>query len=119
MNHIELGKRGEEVAVNHLCTKGYEVVERNYKWKNSEVDIICKKNNLLIVVEVKTRNSLALGEPYLSVTRSKQRQIIKVTNEFIQSNNVSLDVQFDVISIILNQHQMQIEHIENAFYPIA
>ncbi len=119
MNHIELGQKGEEVAVNHLLTKGYEVVERNYKWKNSEVDIICKKENRLIIVEVKTRNSIALGEPYLSVTRSKQRQIIKVANHFIVSNNVHEDAQFDVVSILLNQHQLKIEHIENAFYPIA
>jgi putative endonuclease len=119
MNHIELGQKGEEIAVNHLCTKGFEVLERNYKWKNAEVDIICKKNNLLVVVEVKTRNSIALGEPYLSVTRSKQRQIIKVTNRFIELNDVQEEIQFDVVSIILNQHQTKIEHIENAFYPIA
>jgi len=119
MNHIELGQRGEEIAVNYLVNKGFDIIERNYKWKNSEVDIICKKNNLLIVVEVKTRNSIALGEPYLSVTRSKQKQIIKVTNRFIELNDVQEEVQFDVISIILNQHQTKIEHIENAFYPIA
>lgn len=119
MNHIELGKEGEEVAVNLLINKGFDVIERNYKWKNAEVDIICKKNGLLIVVEVKTRNSIALGEPYLSVTRSKQRQIIKVTNHYIEQNNVQEEIQFDVISIILNQHQTKIEHIENAFYPIA
>lgn len=119
MNHIELGQKGEEIAVNHLYTKGYEVIERNYKWKNAEVDIICKKADLLIVVEVKTRNSIALGEPYLSVTRTKQRQIIKVTNQYIQTNDVQDEVQFDVVSIILNQHQLLIEHIENAFYPIS
>lgn len=119
MNHIELGQAGEDVAVNYLCTKGYEVIERNYKWKNSEVDIICKKGRCVIVVEVKTRNSTALGEPYISVTRSKQRQIIKVTNHYIIENNIEEDIQFDVVSIILNQHQTKIEHIENAFYPIA
>lgn len=119
MNHLELGQKGEEVAVNHLCAKGYVIIERNYKWMSSEVDIICKKDNVLVVVEVKTRNSLALGEPYAAVTRSKQRQIVKVTNQFILLNDVREDVQFDVVSIILNQHQLQIEHIENAFYPIA
>lgn len=119
MNHIELGQKGEELALNHLFTKGYELIEKNYKWKNAEVDIICKKNNILVIVEVKTRNSIALGEPYLSVTRGKQRQIIKVTNQFIQQHNVQEEIQFDVISIILNQHQTKIEHIENAFYPIA
>lgn len=119
MNHIQLGQKGELIAVNHLVNKGFDIVERNYKWKNSEIDIICKKDNLLIVVEVKTRNSIVLGEPYLSVTRSKQRQIIKVTNRFIEQNNVQEEVQFDVVSIILNQYQTKIEHIENAFYPIA
>lgn len=119
MNHIELGQNGEQIAVNHLVNKGFEIIERNYKWKNAEIDIICKKNNLLIVVEVKTRNSIALGEPYLSVTRSKQKQIIKVTNRYIELNNVQEEIQFDVVSIILNQHQTKIEHIENAFYPIA
>lgn len=119
MNHIELGQEGERIAVNHLVNKGFDIVDRNYKWKNSEVDIICKKDNVLIVVEVKTRNSIALGEPYLSVTRSKQRQIIKVTNHYIEQKNVQEEIQFDVISIILNQHQTKIEHIENAFYPIA
>lgn len=119
MNHIELGQAGEEIAVNHLVNKGFDIVERNYKWKNSEIDVICKKAGLFIVVEVKTRNSIALGEPYLSVTRSKQKQIIKVANRFIELNNVQEDIQFDVISIILNRHQIKIEHIENAFYPIA
>lgn len=119
MNHIELGQKGEQLAVNHLVSNGFEVIERNYKWKNAEVDVICKKNDLLIVVEVKTRNSTVLGEPYSAVTRSKQKQIIKVTNRFIELNNVQNDVQFDVISIVLNQHRTKIEHIENAFYPIT
>jgi putative endonuclease len=119
MNHLELGQAGEDIAANHLATKDYEIVARNYKWKQGEIDIICKQNGFLIIVEVKTRNSMALGKPYNSVNISKQRQLIKVTNAYIQENNTQEEVRFDVVSIVLNSKGMQLEHIENAFYPLV
>ena len=117
MQHIELGKLGEDLAVRHLQSNHYKILDRNYTWKKSEVDVICQKDDQLIVVEVKTRNTGAFGEPYEAVSRSKQRQIIKVTNEYIREHDLDLDVRFDVISIINNQYRTSIEHIENAFYP--
>ncbi len=119
MNHIELGQKGEEIALNHLLTKGHQLVERNFKFKKSEIDIVTKNQGLLVVTEVKTRNSTALGAPHLSITRSKQRQIIKVANYFVQTNDVKEEVRFDVISIILNNKEMHLEHIEDAFYPLV
>ena len=117
MNHIELGEKGEQIATEHLLTKGYEILDRNYKFKKGEIDIVCKKNNQLIVVEVKTKHTAIIGEPYLAVTRSKQRQIIKVANKYIEEKHIDLDVRLDVISIVLNQYGMRLEHIEDAFYP--
>lgn len=119
MQHIELGQLGENLAVDHLITKNFEILDRNYRWKKSEIDIICKQNNLLIVVEVKTRQTAAYGQPYDAVTRSKQKQIIKVTNQYIEENDIDLEVRFDVISIVQNQHRTGIEHIEGAFYPLV
>ena len=118
MNHIELGKKGETIAANLLISKEYQILDRNYYWKNSEVDIICVKNEMLIIVEVKTRRTSAFGQPYKSVNRNKQRQIIKVTNEYIKLNDIKMEVRFDVISIVLNKGFMNLEHIENAFYPL-
>ena len=118
MQHIELGQLGEDLASNHLAAKKFEILDRNYRWKKSEIDIICQKNNLLIVVEVKTRQTAVYGQPYEAVTRSKQKQIIKVTNQYIQENDIDLEVRFDVISIVQNQHRTAIEHIEGAFYPL-
>lgn len=118
MNHIELGIAGENLAVNHLAAKGYEILDRNYRWKHSEIDIVCRRGDTLVVVEVKTRNSTRFGEPYLSVTLRKQRQVIKVANQYIQAKNMNEEVRFDVVSIILNSKKVDIEHIENAFYPI-
>jgi putative endonuclease len=118
MNHIELGKKGETIAVNHLISNDYHILDRNYRWKNSELDIICVKDDMLIIVEVKTRSTSVFGEPYLSVNRSKQRQLIKVTNKYIELNGINMEVRFDVISIVLNKRSMDLEHIENAFYPL-
>ena len=118
MNHIELGIAGEDLAVNHLSAEGYEIVDRNYKWKHSEIDIVCRKDDKLVVVEVKTRNSNGLGKPYQSVTLAKQRQVIKVANHYVQDKEVDEEVRFDIVSIILNRNRVELEHIENAFYPL-
>jgi putative endonuclease len=119
MQHIELGQLGENLATDLLIQKKFEILDRNYRWKKSEIDIVCTKNNLLIVVEVKTRQTGAYGQPYESVTRSKQRQIIKVANQYILDKHLDIEVRFDVISIIQNQHRTSIEHIEGAFYPLV
>lgn len=119
MNHIELGQKGEELAVELLTNKDYKIMERNYRFGHSELDIIGLKDDTLVIVEVKTRNSSALGDPSNAVTRNKQRQIIKVANAYIQKNAINKDVRFDVVAIIHNQNYTKIDHIENAFYPIV
>tara|TARA_R110002072_G_scaffold251518_5_gene410424 strand:- start:21992 stop:22345 length:354 start_codon:yes stop_codon:yes gene_type:complete len=117
MNHIELGQKGEDLAVEHLIKNGYSVLKRNFRFKNAEIDIVCEKNKQLIIVEVKTRTTAIIGEPYLAVTRNKQKQIIKVANKYIEDNMISLDVRLDVVSIVLNQYGLKLEHIEDAFHP--
>ncbi|MDG1147201.1 MAG: YraN family protein [Crocinitomicaceae bacterium] len=118
MNHIELGQKGEEIAVTYLVSKGYIIKARNFRWNRGEVDLICESQNRLKIVEVKTRTSNYLGEPYLAVNRSKQRQIIRVANYYIQENKIDKEVEFDVVSIVLNATKTKVEHIENAFYPM-
>ena len=117
MHHLELGQLGENLAVEYLESKAYKILDRTYKWMRHEIDIVCSKANELVVVEVKTRHTSSFGAPYQAVTRSKQRQIIKVANEYIVKNKIDMDVRFDVLSIVKNQWQTSIEHIENAFYP--
>tara|TARA_B110000879_G_scaffold29095_1_gene39759 strand:- start:97 stop:456 length:360 start_codon:yes stop_codon:yes gene_type:complete len=119
MQHIELGQLGEDLAAQYLTLKNFEILERNYKWGKAEIDLVCKDDNLLVVVEVKTRQTDVYGQPFEAVTKSKQRQIIKVTNRYIQENDVELEVRFDVVSIVKNQYQTKIDHIESAFYPLG
>jgi len=117
MNHIELGQKGENLAVDHLIVEKYNILHRNYKFKKGEIDIVCEKSNQLVIVEVKTRHTAIIGEPYEAVTKNKQRQIIKVANKYIEEYSINLDVRLDIISIVLNQYGVRIEHIEDAFYP--
>lgn len=106
------------MAANYLLKKGYEILKRNYRFKKSELDIIAKKDGKLIVVEVKTRNSDYLAGPEITVTKKKQKSIVKAANYFIAQNELDLETQFDIISIILNDREQTIEHLEDAFYPL-
>lgn len=115
MKHNELGRHGEKLARQFLEEQGYLVLVENYRSNRLELDLVCEYDNKLIVVEVKTRNSNALGEPWQAVTRAKQRQIIRAANFYIQEFDIHLETRFDVISIIHNTKETLIEHLINAF----
>ena len=116
MNHNELGKWGEQFAAEYLEKNNYEIIERNWFFDKAEIDIIARKDNELIIVEVKTRNSDFFGDPQDFVTPSKIKLLVKAANEFIISNDLELEVRFDIIAILKNKTQEQLEHFENAFY---
>ncbi|MCO5261060.1 MAG: YraN family protein [Crocinitomicaceae bacterium] len=118
MTHIELGQHGEQMATDYLRNDGYQILERNYRYKKLEIDIIATKGEQLIICEVKTRVTAQIGEPYKAVTLNKQRQLIKAADYFIKSKNLFIDVRFDIISIVHNSIRSKIEHIPDAFYPI-
>lgn len=115
MNNAELGILGEKIAINHIMNLGYEIIEKNYRFKKNEIDIIAQYGSQLIIIEVKTRHSSEIGEPWMAVNRSKQKAIIQVANQYIQSKQINLDTRFDIISIVHNNLGTKIEHIEDAF----
>ena len=115
--HNDLGKLGEEIAVNYLIGKGYEILERNWHNVHKEVDIIAKDGGELVIVEVKTRQTNAYGEPDIAVTRQKQRMLIAAANAYLFRNGLDLETRFDIISIVFNNGEPVIDHIEDAFLP--
>lgn len=119
MKHLELGKEGEDLAVQELIEKNHTILERNFRFGKMELDIISSFGDFIVITEVKTRNSDALGAPYLSVGIKKQRNIIRVANHYIQSRSIDKEVRFDVISIVMNTKNRVVEHIEGAFRPFA
>lgn len=113
----ELGKKGEEFAVHFLASKGFKILEKNWRFLKDEVDIIAQDKDILVVVEVKTRSSAYFGEPFTAVTHKKQSFLIRAANAYIEKNNVNLECRFDIISIVFAEKKHQIEHISDAFYP--
>ncbi len=105
------GKAGEDKACSFLKKKKYKIIERNYRCPYGEIDIIAEYKNILIIVEVKYRNSNTFGLGYQAVDYNKQQKIIRTTNYYINEKNINPLVQFDIISI----DKDTITHIENAF----
>jgi putative endonuclease len=116
-NSKELGKRGEEIAINFLVQNGYKIRHRNWHFGHKELDIVATHNNMLVVVEVKTRWTNYWEEPKESVRRKKQRFIIEAAEAYVLHYDINLDVQFDIISIVLQEEKHELEHIEDAFQP--
>lgn|SRR5690606_10572151 len=114
--HNDLGKIGEQLAVDYLEAKGYEIVTRNYVFQKAEIDIIAKHDNMMICVEVKTRNSDYFGDPQDFVTKSKIKLLVKAMDAFIIENEIPLETRFDIIAVLKNKTTQELTHYENAFY---
>jgi putative endonuclease len=112
-----LGAQGEALAVTFLCGLRYQLIERNFRCKGGEVDIIAKDGRTLVFIEVKTRNSEGYGPPQLAVTPFKQRQISKAALTWLaRTRQEDVSARFDVIAIMLSSSDApRIEHITNAF----
>ncbi|WP_445722199.1 YraN family protein [Flavobacterium sp.] len=114
--HNDLGRIGEEKAVEFLLEKGYDILETNWVFDKAEIDIIAQKDNFLAVVEVKTRSSLDFGLPQDFVKPKKIQLLLKAVNEYVISNDLDVEVRFDIIAIHNKTNKFNIEHIEAAFY---
>lgn len=114
-NH-EFGKQGEDKAAKLLESKGFEILERNKQVGGHEVDIIARKGNLLVIAEVKTRSYATLGEPEEFVSKKQRQNLVKAANAYVVNNKMDVEVRFDIISIVKNQYQSRVHHIEDAFY---
>lgn len=116
--HNELGKLGEELAVDFLKENGYDILETNWTFQKAEVDIIAQKENILAVVEVKTRSSLDFGSPEDFVKPKKIKLLVKAINEYVISNDFYVEVRFDIIAINVKEKgkNFEIVHLVDAFY---
>ena len=114
--HNELGKKGEQLAVDFLIENSYDIVERNYRFDKAEVDIIAQKDDILAIVEVKTRSSLDFGNPQDFVKPKQIKNLVKAVDEYVTENDLDVEVRFDIIAIVKENKDYKIEHLENAFY---
>ncbi|MCB0382935.1 MAG: YraN family protein [Psychroserpens sp.] len=115
-NHNALGKKGEDLAVDFLLKQGYSILERNYTFQKAEVDIIAKKEEVLAIIEVKTRSSNVFGNPQDFLKPKQIQRIVKAVDHYVSSNQLDVEVRFDIIAIVKNGIQFDIQHLENAYY---
>lgn len=114
--HNELGKKGEQLAVDFLIENGYVIKERNYRFDKAEVDIIAQKQDTLAIIEVKTRSTTDFGNPQDFVKPKQIQRLVKAVNEYITVNELDVEVRFDIIAIVKTGNGYTVEHLENAFY---
>ena len=106
--HNELGKKGEQLAVDFLLKKGYNIIERNYRFDKAEVDIIAQKKDILAIVEVKTRSSTNYGNPQDFVKPKQIQRLVKAVDEYVTMNHLDVEVRFDIIAIVKEGSQYNI-----------
>ena len=114
--HNELGKKGEQLAVDFLEKHQYNILERNYYYEKAEVDIIVQKGNTLVAVEVKTRSSADFGNPQDFIKPKQIQNLVKAIDAYITIKDLDVEVRFDIIAIVKKGNSFKIEHLEDAFY---
>jgi putative endonuclease len=116
MGRIELGKQGEQLAVGFLKKLRYKILEKNFRCKFGEIDIVALEGKTLVFVEVKTRCSLNYGSPQASITPKKRYQLMKVACFYLQKNRLfDRAARFDVVAVGFDSGEKRIELIRNAF----
>ncbi|MCB4807454.1 YraN family protein [Tamlana sp. 62-3] len=114
--HNELGNKGEQMAVDFLIENNYAILERNYRFNKAEVDIIAQKEDILAIIEVKTRSTTDFGNPQDFVKPKQINNLVKAVDEYVTINELDVEVRFDIIAIVKEGKQFKLEHLEDAFY---
>lgn len=115
----DVGKNFELLAEKFLTDKKYIIIERNFYSSHWEIDLIALDGDILVFIEIKGRVTAKFGSPAESVTKNKQKNIIKCAKYYIHKNNLyDKFVRFDVIEVYSNSinNEVIFNHIENAFY---
>lgn len=115
-DHTDFGKLAEELAVDFLERKGYQILVKNYRFLKSEIDIIAKFDNKIIIVEVKARSTDAFILPQEAINKKKIKMLVLGANHFSEEYKEDLETQFDIISVLPDESgKLEITHIEDAF----
>ena len=115
--HLELGRKGEDLATEYLLKQGFTILERNWTYENAELDIIARDEDILVFVEVKTRTGNAYGDPEDAVDKRKISKILEAAEAYVEEKNLDNEIRFDIIAIVIKGGRYELEHIPDAIYP--
>ena len=112
----DIGRKGEKAAADFLISRGYAVLERGYRGAGGEIDLVARRKNCLVFVEVKSSREGGLGHPEERVRSAKQAHLVRAARHFMQYREDSgLEYRFDVVAVVLAGSKAEITHLENAF----
>ena len=112
------GAWGEEQAFALLVERGLTVLERNWRYKRAEIDIIAREDDILVFVEVKTRAYTAFGRPEESVGYQKRKLLIDAAMAYMRAVGHEWEIRFDIVSVLGEPGKpIEIKHIRDAFFP--
>ncbi len=113
---IELGRKGEREAEKYLKKKGYRILDRNFRIKGGELDLVAEKDGEIVFVEVRTRERDDFMDPIFSITPKKRRSLRRAAEVYLLSRGLDLaPCRFDVITLVREGNSLKINHYENIF----
>ena len=118
-SRIELGRWGEQLAASHLESLGYKILERNWRCRRGEIDLVARAGEVLIFVEVKTRRGRDHGTPEEALTTAKVRRLLELGQRYLLEHDLEdVDWRVDMVAVELNQQGelVRCEHVPNAVW---
>ena len=114
MDRQSVGRQGEDIAVNYLKSKGFNIIDRRYRVREGEIDIVAEREERLYFIEVKTRRSLSYGYPYEAVNDKKLQRMRSVALKYLEENKIrNKDISFGVVSVLMMGDTIKIEYVED------
>lgn len=111
----ERGRRGEDLAAQHLLREGYEILERNYRIRQGEIDLIAREGDLLCFVEVRSRQSAEHGHPLETIGSRKRQRLVRAARHYLATRGpADVFTRFDVISIVY-EPELELQLLRGAF----
>lgn len=114
--HNDLGKWGESLAVDRLIEEGFSIIETNWRLGHLEIDIIARKDNMMVFAEVKTRSDNTI-DPLEAIDDRKRANMVRAADAFMRHTGKFYEARFDVFGITGTPDDYNMEHIPDAFYP--
>lgn len=114
----ELGRRGERRAAWFYRLRGYAIVARNVRSREGEIDLVARRGKMLVIVEVKARQSTTAGEGFDAVDRAKREQLVRLADRYVAEMR-DVQLRYDILSLFWNGRRFIVTHFPDAFRPVS
>jgi putative endonuclease len=114
----ELGRKGERRAAWFYRLRGYRIVARNVRLPAGEIDLVVRRGSIVVIAEVKTRQSLVAGEGHEAVDRKKRERLIRLGDQYA-ARHPEVRLRYDILSLLWNGRRFLVKHYADAFRPLA